>query len=322
MPDLSVVIVNWNVRELLRDCLRSLKECPDDVETEIVVVDNASDDGSAAMVREEFPDVKLLALNENAGYAAGNNRGIEASSGRHVLALNPDVLIRPGALWAMVKALDANLRVAAVGPLNLDEDERPRTSARRFPTTSAMLYQHTLLRLVRPMKTLYRDYKMRDFGWDRELSIDQPMGAALGAKRSALERIGGWDEAFFMYFEEVDLCRRIKDLGMEILFLPQSRIVHLGGRSTAQVRSKKQMMIFRSMFRYFDKHVATARARCFRWTFKTLYVLTQFLRIPVDALTAAAQAAAGRGPKARRTLVRVRESFLFLVRDVWGFLWM
>jgi GT2 family glycosyltransferase len=321
-PDLSVVIVSWNVRDLLRDCLRSLRESPDGLDVEIVVVDNASTDRSAAMVREEFPGVKLVELMENTGYAAANNRGIEASAGRYVLALNPDVLVKPGALGTIVEKLDAQPRVAAVGPLNLDENDRVRASARRFPTITAMLYQHTLLRLAWPLRAPYREYKMRDFRWDRELAVDQPMGAALAVRRSALKEVGGWDEGFFMYFEEVDLCRRIKDRGGEILFLPQSRIVHLGGRSTAQVRSKKQMMIFRSMFRYFDQHESALKGRCFRWTFKLLYVLTSVVRLPLDVLTALVQTAGGRTARTRRQLAAMRETCLFLVRDVWGFLWM
>ena len=320
--DLSVVIVSWNVRDLLRDCLRSLGDTCDDLDVELVVVDNAGADGSVEMVRREFPGVRLLALEKNVGYAGANNRGIEASTGRNLLALNPDVLIMPGALKTIVEKLDAEPRVAAVGPANLDEDEHVRPSARRFPTMTAMLYQHTLLRLVPPLKDHYRDYKMRRFGWDRELAVDQPVGAALAVKRSVLEEVGRWDEGFFMYFEEVDLCRRIKERGWEVLFLPQARIVHLGGRSTAQVRSKKQMMIFRSMFRYFDKHEGRVKAQLFRWTFKGLYIVTMLLRLPVDAATATVQALVGRLGRARRTVAAMRESLLFLVRDVWGFLWM
>ncbi len=319
-PDLSVVVVSWNVCDLLRRCLHSLSEAADDVRVETVVVDNASTDGSAGMVRAEFPGVRLIALDENLGYAGGNNCGIAACSGRNVLALNPDTIVKPGALEAIVRKLDADGRVGAVAPKNLREDGRVRPSARRFPTYAAMLYRHLFFRGMQPLRGVYYNYRMRDFAWDRELPVDQPAGAALAVRRSVLEEVGGWDEGFFMYFEEVDLCRRIKSRGYEIRFVPEAEIIHLGGRSTRQMGARRRMVFFRSMFRYFEKHGNPARTRLFRVIFKAGYIMTTLVALPVELACAAAFALAGRVRRARRRLNVLAEAVVFLTRDVWGFL--
>ena len=319
-PDLTVVVVSWNVCGLLRRCLHSLSDVADDLWVETVVVDNASSDGSVEMVRTEFPGVRLIALDENRGYAHGNNCGVAASSGRHVLALNPDTIVKPGALKAMVRKLDADPHVGAVAPKNLREDGRVRPSARRFPTYAVMLYRYLFFRGMQPLRSGYYRYRMRDVAWDRELAVDQPAGAALAVKRSVLEEVGGWDEGFFLYFEEVDLSRRIKGRGYEIVFVPEAEIIHLGGRSTRQMGSRKRMTFFRSMFRYFEKHGNLARTQLFKVIFKVGYVMTTLLALPGGAACAAALAVAGQGRRARRRLDALAEAVVFLTRDVWGFL--
>ena len=319
-PDLSVVVVSWNVRELLCGCLRSLRETAGVLDVEVVVVDNASSDGSAEQVRTAFPQVQLIALDENTGYAGGNNRGLAASHGRHVLSLNPDTVVRPGALEAIVRTLDSDPHIGAVAPRNLREDGRVRPSARRFPSRAAMLYRYLFFRGIQPLRGAYRAYRMRDVAWDREMSVDQPAGAALAVRRTVLEEVGGWDDGFFMYFEEVDLCRRIRDRGYEIRFTPAAEVVHLGGRSTRQMGSARRLAFFRSMFRYFDKHGESARTRLFRVVFKAGYVVTAMLELPVSLVSAAAFALAGRPQKARRALGTLAQTAVFLTRDVWRFL--
>ena len=317
--DLSVVIVSWNVRELLRQCVRAVLDTRSGLDAEIIVVDNAGSDGSVEMIRREFPDVRIVALAKNIGFAAGNNRGIALSRGRHVLALNPDVIVGPGALATMVAKLDRDAAVGALGARQLDERGRVRRAGRTLPTFAAMLGQYTLLRVVPYFRDALDRYKMRTFGWDREHCVEVLGGGTLMTRRSVLEQLGGWDERFFMFFEDVDLCHRIRRAGYRTVFLPDAEVVHYGGRSARQAPGR-EMMVLRSMFAYFDKHAERGRTFLFRCVFKPAYLVTVLLRLPVESLAALGQLLAGRRNRARRRLRVVRRILRFCTRDVWSLL--
>jgi N-acetylglucosaminyl-diphospho-decaprenol L-rhamnosyltransferase len=274
MPNISVVIVSFNTRELLRGCLASLRACA--LPLRVVVVDNASRDGSAAMVRERFPDVALVALDENIGFAAGTNAGLRRvlSSERlinskleYALLLNPDTVVHPGAIEALAAFLDAHPRVGAVGPRLLNTDGTVQSAAFRFPTLSM-----TALDLFPPGEVLPgRLYNSWWHGrYPQEMTacapfpIDHPLGACILARRDLFEQVGALDEQFFMYAEEVDWCYRVRQAGWAIWQEPRAWVTHVGGAATSQFRSRMQIALYQSRLRFFRKHYSSHLARAHR----------------------------------------------------------
>lgn len=263
MPDLSVVIVNWNTADYLRRCLVSISRClandaPANTDRrpqiEVIVVDNASKDGSAEMVQREFPWVKLVANQANAGYAAGNNQGIKLSSGRYLLLLNPDTVVPCGALRRLVEYMDDHPEAGVVGVRLLNPDGTVQPSCRSFPEPAYLIYETLgLARLFRKSRR-FAAYRMGWFDHNSEMEVDQPMGSALAVRREVFEDIGLFDEQFPLFFNEVDLCYRAKLKGWKVVFTPTVEIVHYGGRGTSQVRLKALWESHRSLVRFYRKH--------------------------------------------------------------------
>jgi N-acetylglucosaminyl-diphospho-decaprenol L-rhamnosyltransferase len=263
--DLSIVIVNWNVCELLRRCLLSVdKALPPDLAAEVVVVDNASSDGSADMVRREFPAVRLVASDENLGYARGNNRGAAETSGRYLLILNPDTEVAGNALATMVRYLDERPPVGAVGPQLRYADGTLQSSRRRFPTLATAFCESTLLHQWFPNNRAARRYHLSDRPADAPQAVDWLVGAALMIRREAWQQVGPLDESFFMYFEELDWCRRCQAAGWEIHYVPAAQIVHYEGKSSEQVVAVRTIRFQRSKVRYFCKYYGAGWALIIR----------------------------------------------------------
>jgi GT2 family glycosyltransferase len=235
--DLSLILVNWNTRDLLRQCLTSVREAlaVSSLRAEVIVVDNASNDLSAVMVEAEFPEFRLVANHENRNYAAGNNQGIAAAEGTFLLLLNPDTEVPIGGLDALVAYLRENPRVGAVSPALVYRDGQVQDSVRGFPTPLAILGEMTGLARLYPEGPLGA-YRPRALPMDRPTAVDQPMASAFMIRRSALEEVGTFDERFPLFFNDVDLCYRLKAAGWEIQYDPRVQVVHVGGASTRQVR--------------------------------------------------------------------------------------
>jgi len=296
-PDLSVIIVSWNVRDLLRACLRSV--LASQLPLEVIVVDNASADGTAAMVAQEFPQVRLIANAENRGFTAGNNQGIALAQGRYVFFLNPDTVVVGDALRTMIAYLDAHDDVGVVGPQLRYGDGRLQSSCRRFPTLWSALFESTPLEWHWPGNPWARRYRMEDrlpispageetatpspplageetphpfspplagegsgerslppkLGGPggREVEVDWLVGAALMTRREVLEQVGGFDEGYFMYSEELDWCRRVRQAGWRIVYLPAAQVVHYEGKSSEQVVAARHIHFQTSKVRYFRK---------------------------------------------------------------------
>jgi N-acetylglucosaminyl-diphospho-decaprenol L-rhamnosyltransferase len=268
--DLSVVIVNWNVKALLRDCLRSLGEADQVLHPtgEIIVVDSASTDGSPQMVRAEFPQVRLIASRENLGYAGGNNVGAAAARGRYIFLLNPDTVIKPGVLSAMIDYMDARPQVGALGPQLLWPDGTVQSSRRRFPTLGSLFWESTLLGQWWPRNRHIQRYYMVDCPPDQPQLVDWVVGAAIFIRAETWRQIGPIDESFFMYFEETDWCRRCVEAGWEIHYLPSVQIVHYEGKSSEQVMADRTIRFQRSKIRYARKYFGRGWAlvlRLFLW---------------------------------------------------------
>ena len=253
MRDLSVVIVSWNVRDLLRDCLQSVVEDIQNLDGEIIVVDAASTDGTVEMVAQDFPNIQLITPGENVGFSKGNNIGLRASQGRHVLVLNPDTVILGDALKQMVEFLDQHSEVGVVGPQLLNDDGTVQSSRRRFPTVMTGIFESTWLEAIAP-KRLLDGYYIRDRSDTEMQQVDWVQGAACTVRREVIEEVGLMDEAFFMYSEEMDWQKRINEAGWKVFYHPEAQIVHLGGKSSEQVVAQRHIYFQTSKVRYFQKH--------------------------------------------------------------------
>ncbi len=255
MVDVTVSIVNWNTRNELRDCLRSVLS-QESVSTEVIVVDNASSDGSCGMVHAEFGDlVALISNSENVGFGAAHNQAIVESAGRYVLVLNPDSHIpRTDVLRGMVGYMDANPDVGILGPRILNPDGSLQFSARRFPPMFAGIFRHTVLGKLFPNNRFVRGYLMADTPHDRTMDVDWLSGSAMLIRQETLDQIGGFDKRFFMYCEDVDLCKRAHDGGWRVVYYPEVEVSHRIGAASDKNPVAMIKQHHRSMLLYFVKH--------------------------------------------------------------------
>lgn len=255
LADLSIIIVSWNVCDLLAACLDSIIQTTwDRLELEIIVVDSASSDNTLPMLRRHFPQVKLLPQSENLGYTRCNNLGLKAASGRHLMLLNPDTKIIGDALVTMVNFMDANPQVGIVGPHTLNPDGSTQSTRRRFPTPLILFFESTWLQPYAP-KSLLDSYYIANGANDGDIiEIDWTQGSALMARRAVYEQIGGLDEGYIMYSEEVDWCKRAKNAGWHVIYLGTAQIVHYGGKSSEQVVARSHIYFQKSKLRYTRKY--------------------------------------------------------------------
>lgn len=254
--ELSIVILNWNVAGLLAGCLRSLPLASGEWwgRSEVIVVDNASTDGSVEMVGRDFPHVRLLALPRNLGFSGGNNTGIRATSGKYILLLNPDTVARPGSIEALAGYMQAYPRTGVVGPRLLNPDGTLQPSRRRFPTLLTALVESTPLQRWLGKTGAVQRFYMAD-KWEGETQpVDWLSGAALMCSRSALMQVGLLDPGYFMFSEEVDLCKRMIGGGWHVAYLPHAEIIHLGGGSTEQAVAARHINFNTGKARYFRLH--------------------------------------------------------------------
>ncbi len=281
-PALSVVIVNWNVRELLRRCLMSIYinwRLPPEA-LEVIVVDNASHDGSSEMVCREFPQVTLIANQDNLGFTAGNNQALKQVRGRYVMLLNPDTEVLGEALTALVDYADAHPEVGVVAPKLLNADGSVQSSRRRFPTMATAFLESTVLQQWWADNSILRAYYMQDRSDDEIQQVDWSVGACLMVRREVIEQVGLLDDSFFMYSEEMDWCYRIKQAGWQIVYFPGAQVIHYGGQSSRQVIAAQHIHFQRSKIRFFRKHHGPLQATLIR-----LFLLLNYLyQLTVESL--------------------------------------
>lgn len=252
-PQLSVIIVSWNVAGLLRDCLQSLTETRADLSLEIIVVDSASSDDTVEMVRRDFPHVQLLAQTENVGFARGNNLGMAVARGAFLFLLNPDTVVHEGALVQLVTYLQTHPQVGLVGPQLFNTDGSHQSSRRRLPTVWTAFWESMWWQRYAPPGVLRR-YYMEDRPISVECSVDWLSGAALCVRKSIVQQVGGFDPAYFMYSEELDWCRRIGSVGWQIVYLPTAHVTHHIGRSSQQAVTSRHINFNRAKLRYIRKY--------------------------------------------------------------------
>ncbi len=293
--DLSILIVNWNVRDLLAACLDSIAAAPVTLvnpvgaihelprpdgpypTVEVIVVDSGSSDGSAAMVRERYPWVRLVAETENIGFTRGNNRALEAAQGRGLFLLNPDTVVHGDALNAMIAYLDAHPEVGIVGPHVLNADGTTQSTRRRFPTRLTALFESTWLQGFAPRGLLDRFY-VNDQPDDGTFEVDWVQGCALLARREVYAQIGGLDTGYVMFSEELDWCKRAKTAGWQVVYLGSARITHYGGKSTEQVQANKHIYFQQSKIRYFRRY----HGRGFALALRVFLLLSYSLQLALE----------------------------------------
>jgi N-acetylglucosaminyl-diphospho-decaprenol L-rhamnosyltransferase len=261
--DLAVVVVNYNAGRHLVACLSSVYQAAGDLTVDVVVVDNASFDDSLEQARTAHPAARILENPENRGFATAANRGVRATDAAFVLLLNPDAEITGGTLAALRKVADDRARAAVFGPLVRNPDGSIQPSARRVPGIGQGL-AHAFLGRLAPGNRFSRAYTMAD--WDRasEREVEWVSGSAMLVRRAAFDAVGGFDEGYFMYVEDVDLCTRLRAAGWSVLFTPELEVTHQVGVSARTVPRRMAYEHSRSIYRYFSTHVARGPAAVLR----------------------------------------------------------
>ncbi|MCB0193226.1 MAG: glycosyltransferase family 2 protein [Anaerolineae bacterium] len=280
--DLSIIIVSWNTRDLLLQCLESVyqeSQTFPHLQIETWVVDNASTDDSVLQVKNKYPWVKLILNQDNVGFAGGNNQAIQQSTGRHVLLLNPDTVIKRDGLRSLVDFMDSHPQAGAAGSMLLNPDETLQTSCYPAPTLSREFWRLFHLDAIRP----YGVYHMSNWDTNKHREVDVVQGASLILRKEALDQVGLLDDTYFMYTEEVDLCYRLQKKGWLLYWVPQSKVIHYGGQSTQQVATKMFLCLYESKLIFIRKHHGWLAAQAYKLTLG-LATITRLLFSPLALL--------------------------------------
>lgn len=251
---LSILIVNWDTRDLVVKCVHSILKHAVGINYEVIIVDNHSKDGSVEQLTNLFGHnkrIRVIQSFRNLGFAKANNLAYENSSGQYLLLLNPDTEIMEGSLPTMISYLQEHPEVGVLGPKLLNPDGTLQPSVRRFPGIwSSLVVFSGMHRFIRPKK-----YLMGDFTYDKVAEVDQVMGAALMTRREIVEKLGLFDDKFWLWYEEVDYCKRVKKAGSRVVFLPQASIVHFGAQSFGQLEVfMRKRIVAKSLVYYFQKN--------------------------------------------------------------------
>lgn len=278
-PDVSVVIVNWNTRDMLRNCLRSVYEQTQDISFEVILVDNASSDDSVSMVRAEFPQVLLIANERNRGFAAANNQGFEKARGRYILMLNPDTIVLDQAISKSVRYAENVPEAGVVGCRVLWPDRRRQNSCFCFHSVGNIalaslaffrMHQFFHWRILHPDRYLDRDFS-------REQDVDVVAGCFFLIPCNVLSQVGTLDEDFFMYGEEAEFCHRVRRAGLRVRYFPDAQIIHIYGGSSDQVFHEMSLSKRLATLLFMDK----TRGFIHAWTANVFMLLGVVLRMPL-----------------------------------------
>ncbi len=282
--DVSIVIVNWNTKDILADCLESIFQQTKAIGFEVIVIDNASADGSAEMVRKDFGQVILLENSRNAGFAVANNQGISISKGRYVLLLNSDTIILDDAIDRAVSFADKHTEAAVTGCRVLNPDGSLQPTCFMFPSLlNQILFTSYLYRLFPQSRFFGRE---RMTWWDRNSvqEVDVVTGCFMLVRRYAIAQVGMMDERFFVYGEEVDWCYRFGKAGWTNLFTPEAGIIHLGGASAAGHSDRRALIFDESLVRLMFKHWPRWKAKTGVWLMGLFYLSRLFVLVPANCL--------------------------------------
>jgi hypothetical protein len=252
---LSIVIVNYNVKNLLKKCLESIFKYQKDIEFEVIVIDNSSKDHSQEMLQRDFPQIKLIENKRNLGFSRACNQGIKESQARYILLLNPDTELTPGGFKKMMDFMDSKPGIGICGPKMVNEEGKLQFSCRSLPSyLTAISSSQSILNRIFPYNFLSKKYLLKNQDHSQISEVDWVSGSCLLAKREMLEKEGLLDERFYMYVEDVDLCFRAKKLGFSVFYFPQVVVVHHIGKSTQKRKFTMLLEHHRSMYYFYRKH--------------------------------------------------------------------
>lgn len=251
--DLSVLIVNWNNKELLNKCLASIFKFTRDLKFEVIVFDNGSEDGAAELVRNNFPQVILIPSAKNEGFVKGNIEAFKRSSGKYLLLLNNDTELRENSFLKMIALFKTDHRIGVVGPKLLYADGTLQPSCRSFPDLWSQILILLKLHNFFPNLAPLRNYYLTDFDYQKSAEVDQVMGACFLTSREVVKRVGFLDPHFWSWFEEVDFCARVKDNGYKVIYDAGAAVIHQKGQSFKNL-ARRQIVFNRSLLHYFRKH--------------------------------------------------------------------
>lgn len=319
MNKISVIIVSWNTRKLTLDCLESIRNAThsaDTPEVEVIVVDNASGDGTVAAVRERYPQIILIESGGNLGFGRANNLGIERATGDLVFFLNSDTLVQPGIFRVLLHQFMAESKLGVLGCRLVGMDGLVQKSVRGHPRFRAFLYSDTVFKLLPFMAAGYERYRQKNFDFSRAQEVETVMGAAMLVPRAILAEVGGFDPRFFMYFEEADLCRRIGEAGYLVKYTPDAVVIHLGGASSDLARSRMFLVYRQSMFAYFRKHEGSVATGFFASLFKPLFILQTLFSALADGAKALAAIVFDKTDRYQKYRQRCHTKMKFLTRDL------
>jgi GT2 family glycosyltransferase len=250
---LSIIIVSWNAKRYLRECLNSIKAFGN-VGYEIIVVDNGSNDGSQGMVKDLFPEVKLICNAQNYGFAKANNIGIKESAGRYICLINSDVEVYENCLQRMIEYMDDNIGIGVLGPKTYNADGSLQRSCFEFPRPWNMFCRALALDTMFPKIKIFSGRLMTYWAHDEIKNVEILNGCFLMVRREVIEKVGALDETFFFYGEDMDWCKRIRDAGWHVVFYPKAEIIHYGGASSANSPVRFYVEMFRAELQYWTKH--------------------------------------------------------------------
>lgn len=271
MITVSIIVVNWNTKDFLPACLDSIPIGCGNVSYEIIIVDNASADGSSEFIKEKYPGIKLIENRINKGFAKACNQAGRLACGKYLFLLNPDTVLHKNSISGLIGFIEKQSWAGAVGPQLLDGKGKITNSARRFPTMKRVLIRDTVLGKLMPWVKLGR--LIHIIPLDKPVIVDHVSGGALLTKRELWKELGGMDERFFMFYEDVDLCRCIKEMGYNIFYLPNVKVTHLGGGSRHQDRSSASYYSIKSRFLYFEKYYPKLTMVLFKCIYKPLFLI-------------------------------------------------
>jgi hypothetical protein len=298
-PMISAVIVTWNAKKYVEECLRSLRDNTD-VPIETIVVDNASKDGTNELVKDEFPNIKLIQNEKNLGFAKANNIGISQSHGKYICLVNSDVNVFPGCLRKLIEFMEANPKVGLLGPQMLGPQHDIRRSSSRLPTIWNTFCRALALEKLFPGSRFFGAQLMSDFQHDRTMEVEVLNGWFWVVRREAMEQVGYLDERFFIYGEDIDWCHRFRDAGWRLVFYAEASSLHYGGASSSAAPTRFYIEMQRANLQYWKKHHGYGSCFCYCCAI----FLHQFIRAIAYSLAylSRANSCANYQFKARRSL--------------------
>lgn len=252
--ELSIIIVNWNAKEFLMECLGSLSEEISNPNFEVIVVDNASTDGSPELLQARFPNVKLIRNDSNLGFAKANNIGISQSKGKYVCLINSDIIVLRDCLRYMINFMDKHNEIAVLGPKIHNPDRTLQRSCKSFPTLWNVFCRALALDTFMPRSRLFGGRLMTYWAHNSIRSVEVISGCFLMVRREALNKVGLLDERFFFYGEDIDWCKRFREAGWDVVFFPDAEAIHYGGASSSRASIRFYIELQRAALQYWKKH--------------------------------------------------------------------